>query len=64
MRELELLLKALTAANLATPAIVAMIQSVKNGSTSGMTDDEILEHASTVALETRSITEADMSDNP
>lgn len=64
MRELELVLKALTAANLATPQIVAVINAVKGSATDGRTDEEILEHAAAVAQETKSITEADMGDQP
>jgi hypothetical protein len=64
MRELELALRALQAANLATPAIVSIIQAVKGGVDSGQTDEQILEHASQVAQETKTLTEADMSDRP
>lgn len=64
MRELELVLRALSAANLATPQIVAIINAVKGSVADGRTDEEILEHAAAVAQETKSITEADMGDQP
>lgn len=64
MRELELILKALTAANLATPGIVAIIGAIRGGAETGQTDEEILAHASQVAQETKTITEEDMSDRP
>ena len=64
MKELELALRALQAANLATPAIVAVIQAVKDGSRVGQSDDDIIAHALSVANETKTITEKDMSDEP
>lgn len=64
MRELELILKALSAANLATPSIVSIIGVIRGGVETGQTDDEILEHASQMAQETKTITEEDMGDQP
>lgn len=64
MRELELVLKALTAANLATPQIVAIIAALRGGVDSGQTDEQILDHASQVAQETKTLTEEDMSNRP
>lgn len=64
MRELELALRALQAANLATPAVIAIFNVVRSGLSEGKTDDEILAHAESVALETRDITTRDMSSEP
>jgi hypothetical protein len=64
MRELELILRALQAASLATPAIVSVIQAVKGGVSNDLTDDQILEHAARITEETRQITSEDMSDRP
>lgn len=64
MRELELALQALTAANLATPSIIAIINAIKGGTDAGWSDDDILKHASDVAQETKQITETDMGDQP
>lgn len=64
MREIELLLKALQAANLATPGVVALINAIKGGVDAGWSDDDILAHAAEVAQETKRITEEDMSDRP
>jgi len=60
MRELELALKALTAANLATPSVIAIINAIRGGADAGWSDDDILAHASDVAQETKAITETDM----
>lgn len=61
MNELDLLLKILNGANLATPAIVGIISTIKNGRDSGKTDEEIQAESMKIALETRDITEKDMS---
>jgi hypothetical protein len=64
MLELALLLKILEAANMATPSIVAVIQSIRNGRAAGKTDEEIEAESLKVALETKAITEADMGNQP
>lgn len=64
MSGLEILLQALTAANAATPTIVGLINTIKSGKESGKSDDEILAEATALAMETRAITEEDMSDKP
>lgn len=64
MLELALLLKILEAANMATPSLVAIIQTIKNGRAAGKTDEQIQAESMAIALETRDITEKDMSDEP
>lgn len=64
MGELVLLEEILRGVNMATPSIVAVIQSIKNGRAAGKTDDEIKAESMKIALETKAITEADMSNNP
>ncbi len=64
MLELALLLKILEAANMATPSIVAVIQSIRNGRTAGKTDNEIEAESLQIALDTKAITEADMGNTP
>lgn len=64
MRELELILRGLTAANLATPQVVAIINAVRGGVNDGKTDEEIEAHMTAVAQETREITTRDMSNEP
>jgi hypothetical protein len=64
MLELALLLKILEAANMATPSIVAVIQSIRNGRAAGKTDEEIEDESLKIALETKAITEKDMSNEP
>ena len=64
MLELALLLKILEAANMATPSLVAIIQSIRNGRAAGKTDEEIEAESLAIALETRQITEADKSSEP
>ncbi len=64
MLELALLLKILEAANMATPSIVAVIQSIRNGRAAGKTDDEIEAESLQIALDTKAITEKDMSNEP
>jgi hypothetical protein len=60
MGGLAILLQVLTATNTATPMIVGLINLIKAGKDSGKTDDQILDEAMKLALETRSITEKDM----
>jgi hypothetical protein len=62
MTGLALLLKILIDANMATPAIIQMINLVKGGREAGKTDEEIQAEAMKIAMETRTITEQDMSD--
>lgn len=64
MDQLSLLLKILNAANLATPTIAGIIATIRGGRDAGKTDDEIQEESMKIALETRQITEEDMSDRP
>lgn len=64
MNTFELILKALTAANLATPGVISIIGALRRSKDSGQTDEEALEHASQVAQETKAITEEDMSNRP
>jgi len=64
MSSLALLLDILTKANLATPAIVAIIGAIKSGREAGKTDAEIQEDSMRIALETRAITEEDMGPQP
>ena len=61
MNELELLLKILNGANLATPSIVGIISAIRSGRDAGKTDEEIEAESMKIALETRDITEKDMS---
>lgn len=55
--------QALTAANALAPLIAVLIAEIKSGSP-GKTDDEIMAEALAAALETKSITETDMGDQP
>jgi hypothetical protein len=64
MKELELLLSILRKLQLATPAIVAVIGSIKEGREAGKTDAEIQEESMALALETKAITEQDMTNAP
>lgn len=64
MSELELLLEILHGANLATPAIVGIISTIRGGRAAGRTDDEIKAESMQIALDTQAITTADMSPNP
>ena len=64
MSELELLLSILTKANLATPAILAIIAAITNGRAVGLSDEEIEADSLAKALETREITATDMGDQP
>jgi hypothetical protein len=64
MKELELLLNILNGAQLATPAILAVINSIKSGRAEGKTDEEIQAESMALALETKEITETDMGDQP
>jgi hypothetical protein len=64
MNELELLLEILHGANLATPAIVGIISAIRGGRAQGKTDDEIKAESMQIALDTRALTEEDMSSNP
>ena len=64
MTELALLLEILRGANLATPAIVGIISAIKGGRAAGKTDNEIKAESMKIALETRTITETDMGDQP
>ena len=64
MNELALLLKILQGANLATPTIVGIIGTIRNGREQGKTDDEIQAESMQIALETRDITSRDMGDQP
>lgn len=62
MNELDLLLRIMTAANAATPTIVGIINTIKQGRAAGLTDEEIQAESMRLALETREITEEDMGD--
>jgi hypothetical protein len=64
MLELALLLKILEAANMATPTLVGIINTIKSGRAAGKTDDEIQAESMALALETKAITEKDMGDQP
>lgn len=64
MGELALLLQILNGANLATPAIVGIINAVRQGRAEGKTDEEIKAESMQIALETKAITETDMGDQP
>lgn len=64
MNSLALLLKILEGANLATPTIVGIIGTIRKGREQGKTDDEIQAESMQIVLETRDITERDMSDAP
>lgn len=64
MNEIDILLRTLQGVNAATPLIVSLIAAIKGGRAAGKTDDEIEAESMRIALETRSITEADMSDAP
>lgn len=59
-----MLLRILNGANMATPALVAIINAIRSGRQAGKTDEEIETESMQIALETRSITEADMGDQP
>jgi hypothetical protein len=60
MKDLDLLLQILNAANAATPTIVSVIASIKSGRDAGKTDDEIQAESMAIALDTKTITEQDM----
>lgn len=62
MNELDLLLKILQGANIATPGIVAVIGSIKQGRAAGKSDDEIEADSMAIALQTRERTDIDMGD--
>lgn len=64
MKELALLLKILEGLNLSTPTIVGIIGVIRGGREAGKTDEDIEAESMAVALETRSITEQDMSGDP
>lgn len=64
MRGIDLILRALQGANLATPMVVSIIGAVRGGLDEGLTDEQILDHAAQVAQETKAITKEDMSDRP
>ena len=64
MLELALLLKILEAANMATPTLVGIINTIRNGRKAGKTDDEIQAESMALALETKTITEKDMQNTP
>lgn len=64
MGELALLLEILRGANLATPTIVSIIQTIKGGRAAGKSDDEIKAESMAIALDTRAITEKDMTETP
>ena len=62
MNELNLLLRILQGANLATPTIVGIINSIRNGRQAGKTDGEIQAESMAIALETKEITDRDKGD--
>jgi hypothetical protein len=64
MTEIALLLKVLTGANLLTPSIAQIIAAIRSGRDAGKTDEEIEAESMQIALETRQITEEDMSESP
>lgn len=57
----EILLQVLTATNLLTPEITALIAFIKKGKDAGATDEQILAEATTFALDTQQLTAADES---
>ena len=59
MNQLALFLKILTEANMATPAIIGIIDIITSGKESGKTDEEIQAESMAFALETRRITDED-----
>lgn len=64
MGELALLLAILKAANLASPTIVSIINTIRGGRAAGKTDDEIKAESMAIALETKAITDVDKGDQP
>lgn len=64
MHELDILLNTLTKANAATPLILALINSIKQGRAAGKSDTEIQADSDALAAETATITAADMTDAP
>lgn len=64
MNALDLLLKILTSANLATPQIANIIDIVKSGKATGKSDEEIEAESMLFALDTRQQTETDEGSQP
>lgn len=64
MKELKLLLDILNSTNLITPVITGIIGIIRSGRGAGKTDEEIKADSMKYALETKAITERDMSDQP
>ena len=64
MSELALLLQILQASNMASPAIVSIIATIRNGRAAGKTDAEIQAESMQIALDTRTQTEIDMGSEP
>jgi hypothetical protein len=62
--EIALLLQILNAANLASPTIVGIINTIRGGRAAGKTDEEITAESMKIALETREITEKDKGSQP
>ena len=64
MNYVDMLLRILTASNAATPAILAIIQSIRGGAAAGKTDEEIEAESMQVALDTQAQTKADEGSQP
>lgn len=64
MKELALLLEILRGANLATPVIVGIINTIRGGREVGKSDEEIKAESMKLAQETKEITERDMGEQP
>lgn len=58
---LEKILKGMQGVNLAVPTIVGIIGTIRGGRAAGKTDEEIEAESMKIALETRELTEKDMS---
>lgn len=64
MSDFQLLLDILRKAQLATPAILAIISAITRGREEGKTDDEIKAESMALAVETKEITQEDMGIQP
>lgn len=64
MSELALLLEILRGANLATPAIVSIIGTIRSGREAGKSDEDIKAESMAIALDTRAESERQMGDQP
>lgn len=64
MSQIDLLLRILNAANLLTPTLGSIINTIKGGRAAGKTDEEIQKESMSIALGVRSKSEKQMSNEP